>query len=251
MKIIIKDKLIIKHIYFGNPSIYKAFSLSSYFFSNKFSKNVGFEREVFYSKSINLKDPLDTVFNNFKSNTRNEIRKAERIGVKASIEKDVKKFVRFFNCFAESKNRRKTNLNYLAQFGEELVITKTYIKDNSPISMHAYIINKDKKTCILFMSASIFRNLNKEQQKIVGYANRLLHYKDIEYFKNCQLEVYDLGGYKINAKENSEQFYINRFKDQFGGVLIEYSNYTSSFLILSLKFYKIIRKYYNLLNVFK
>jgi lipid II:glycine glycyltransferase (peptidoglycan interpeptide bridge formation enzyme) len=235
MRLKITYNYFFKDIFFANPLLLDAVTFARFYFCNLRTPKIGFVSTIFYSKIIDLTNPLEKIYTNFRRNTRQEIALAEKMNMKFSIENDLIKFVSFYNSFAETKNRKKTSFKYLSQLGDNLIITKSYINDYQPLTMHVYILNNESKMCILWMSASLFRNSEKENQKMIGYANRFLHFKDIEYFKNSYYQIYDLGGYAVDADEGSEQYGINYFKDQFGGQLVQYSNYTSSILVFILK----------------
>ena len=54
---------------------------------------------------------------------------------------------------------------------------------------------------------------------MVGWANRYLHYKDLEWLTNSGYSFYDWSGVCVNRA--SPQYTIGQFKLSFGGVLTE------------------------------
>ena len=93
---------------------------------------------------------------------------------------------------------------------------------------HSYIINDSKETVILYSSVSDFRNIDNEQRKIIGYANRYLTYRDMIYFKEKGYKYYDLGCIGFEEQYNNQDpsiWPIVKFKRGFGGEIVKYYQY--------------------------
>ena len=91
--------------------------------------------------------------------------------------------------------------------------------------MHAYLLDDTLKRVRLLHSASLFRNEKDNQLKaITGRANRLLHFNDMCFFKQHGFQIYDMGGYAHGTSDEALKR-INQFKDSFGGILIQESDY--------------------------
>ncbi|MNI71773.1 hypothetical protein D3C73_1276650 [compost metagenome] len=105
-----------------------------------------------------------------------------------------------------------------------MLITKaTY--DNVDIVMHSYVIDKHSKRARLLHSSSLFRNEDGTNiRAIIGRANRLLHFADIQYFKEMGFVTYDLGGYATDIQDQALAN-INQFKSSFGGQLKKENDY--------------------------
>lgn len=62
-----------------------------------------------------------------------------------------------------------------------------------------------------------------QSNSFFGRAHRTLHWKDLIYFKENGVPVYDLGGW-YHGKDDEALLHINQFKEQFGGEKVkEYS----------------------------
>lgn len=87
---------------------------------------------------------------------------------------------------------------------------------------HVHAVTQEKAT--LLYSASQFRQLDvNEARAVIGRANRLLHWRDMLFFKAEGKSVYDFGGWYVGT-ENVELLRINRFKEGFGGVRTDQFN---------------------------
>ena len=85
---------------------------------------------------------------------------------------------------------------------------------------HTYIL--DEKRVRLYQSASQFRTDESITTKVIGFANRYLHYEDMLFFKRIGKEQYDWGG--AGRTEDVES--ITKFKESFGGTPCVFYNGT-------------------------
>jgi lipid II:glycine glycyltransferase (peptidoglycan interpeptide bridge formation enzyme) len=178
-----------------------------------------FIKSDFYTKIIDISKPTEEIFGNFRSTTRNEIKKGERLGMQFSLCKNLDKFREFYNKFAEAKNLKYLNKDSLEIYKNYLLIT-TISLNGETLVMHAYLLDEDDKRVRLLYSANLFRKEDdKNKRKLIGIANRTLHFYDIKYFKELGFKHYDLGGYAFKTTDPVLKK-INYFKDSFGGELV-------------------------------
>ncbi len=186
----------------------------------------GFKRERCFTKVIDLTRKAEEIFRDFKKNTRYEINRARKDGITFVIEKNMQQFVDFYNKFAESKNITQLNISYIKSYEKHLIITKA-IENMVDLVMHTYLTDSQEKRVRLLNSASLFRyETDTDKKQLIGTANRLLHYSDMLFFKERGFKIYDLGGYDYQP-QNERFIATNKFKDAFGGYLVEESIYTS------------------------
>ena len=164
---------------------------------------------------IDLTQELDTILANMKSNTRNEVRRAEKEGCVCEFTEEGSIFIPFYNDFAKEKGL-DDNLTFqgLSQYGNICIgIVK---HNNIVLSMHATAFDMDFKKAILLYSCSprLEEGIDK---KMIGWGNRLLHFKEFEYFKQLGMLEYDWNGVCLDP-EQIEKYNIGLFKQAFGGV---------------------------------
>ena len=106
--------------------------------------------------------------------------------------------------------------------------------------MHSYIFDKEKKIIRLLHSASFYETDDKKIRNLIGMANRFLHFKDMQYFKEEGFETYDFGGYAYDTPDKHLQN-INKFKSSFNGISTLQSNYYTYLLYVALKFRSLIK----------
>jgi len=160
---------------------------------------------------------MDTILKSMKSNTRNEIRRAIKEGCEFNIVNDVDNFISFYNDFCASKNLNDyTSRNSISKY-KNVLITSASLK-GEVLAMHANVFDSEHGVAFLMFSCSKRLDCNVDK-KLIGWANRFLHFKDLEYLKQNGCLHYDWSGVCIDP--NDERYTIGQFKLAFGGKLIE------------------------------
>lgn len=170
-----------------------------------------------HSCLTDLTQGMDDIMAAMKSNTRNEIRRAIKEGCVFEIVEDVREFIPFYNAFCASKGFPDyTNEARLKKF-QHILITKAMHGDQV-LAMHVNQLDESSRTALLILSGS--QRLDGEvDKKLIGWGNRFLHYKELEYLKSLGYAAYDWSG--ICLDPNDARYSIGQFKLAFGGKLIE------------------------------
>lgn len=191
-----------------------------------------FKKHKSLTSKIDLSKTEEELLAQMKSNYRNEVRKAEPQGISFTISTDVEKFVRDYNDFAEQREGlSKININSVNKY-PDIIITNAEYQGNCIVS-HVTYVDRDEKTAVLLYSTSV--RLNTEiDKKIVGYANKYLHYKDFCYLKSNGYLVYDFAGVTLDPND-TERYGIGLFKKGFGGELVEELTLYSPIMYLLMK----------------
>ncbi|HOW08747.1 MAG TPA: hypothetical protein PLX08_02990 [Bacteroidales bacterium] len=219
-------------IYFADRPSLKHGLFNSYIQSFSKIEIKGFKRNPFYTKLIDLSNP--NLLESFNKETQYEIRKSQNDGILCKVSDDLSEFTLFYNEFAKEKNMSKQiSSTELKKYGEAFILRNAYSTNGTLLVSHSYIADWSiKRVRILTSSSKIHNNnLDRADRKLIGRANRLLHYEDMIFFRNLGYLIYDFGGYAYETQDQSLQG-INRFKDHFGGELVEESNYESYLLYL-------------------
>lgn len=169
------------------------------------------------SCSTDLTLPMDEILALMKSNTRNEIRRAEREGCEFALVNSFAEFVPYYNGFCKDKGLNDYTSEARMGKYEKVLMTKV-VHSGEVLAMHANILDEKSKTALLLYSCS--RRLSENvDRKLIGWGNRYLHFKDLEYLKSAGYERYDWSG--VCTDPNDPRFSIGQFKLSFGGVLID------------------------------
>jgi len=170
-----------------------------------------------HSCLTDLSLPMDDIMAAMKSNTRNEIRRAIKEGCAFAVVKDVHEFVPFYNAFCASKGFPDyTDAARLKKF-RHILITKA-MQGDQVLAMHVNQLDSESHTALLILSGSQRLDAGVDK-KLIGWGNRFLHYKELEYLKDKGYTTYDWSG--ICLDPNDEKYSIGQFKLGFGGKLIE------------------------------
>ncbi len=185
----------------------------------------GFRREPFSTLVVQLDADEEGLLAACKRNTRYEVQRAAREGAIAAAETDWSRFVKFYNVFAERKGL--VALDGARPAYKEVITVRKVTHGGVELVMHSYLVDRGIGRARLLHSASLLHGLTESAARAtVGRANRFLHYEDMLYFKRLGLQTYDFGGYAHDAI-GGDLVTINRFKQGFGGRLLEETNYTS------------------------
>jgi hypothetical protein len=156
--------------------------------------------------------------------TRYEIRRAEKETISAEFTAApdgewMESFIDFYDRFADGKHIPRVNRPRLEALNRRgfLNLSRARREDETMLVYHAYIRMGNRAR--LFHSGSLFRAMDKPMAALVGRANRLLHWADVERCREDGLEIYDLGGWYAGGTD-PEMLAINRFKENFGGRVV-------------------------------
>lgn len=175
--------------------------------------------------------PLEEIRKGFAKNTSYEIRRAEKEHVSFKCFKGDEISDELLHGLADTsfkmyaskglEGEKNEGVLKAASSSGGLMITVAYHESEViPLVYHAYLF--DEKQTRLWQSCSLFRE-NKTEANLIGYANRGLHWYDINAFKEIVgSEFMDWGGISSSTNPNG----IDRFKLSFGGMVKTYYNST-------------------------
>jgi hypothetical protein len=200
-------------------------------------------KHISYTLENDLSRSEEEILKSFKPNTRNEIRKTEKLNHIFGINKiTMEEYIEFFNSFAKVKRLPLENKKRLNSYDKEnIIFTSAHdLLTFELLVVHVYLADGERAR--LLHSASQIHNMEDDKKrKKVGYFNRRLHWEDMLYFKNLGYSVYDWGGYS-HKYDDKVSIGINNFKKSFGGVEREVINYNSCLYDFILFLAKIARK---------
>jgi hypothetical protein len=181
----------------------------------------------FYTILLDLRQNSDVLLANIKKGTRYEIRRAamsDGLIYETWNGKEPRvfnEFCEYYDHFAAQKAQPKQNRVWLSLLAnaDALIISRIRELTGEILVWHAYHRSPDRVT--LLYSASVFRdNPDSFYRNRVGRANRFHHWQDMLLFKNQEVSKYDFGGW-YEGKEDLQRLSINKFKEEFGGVIVK------------------------------
>lgn len=163
------------------------------------------DETVLFSKlSKNYKYEINKVINDYKL-THDTIININK--------EDMLKFQFEYNSFCRLKGIKNTfNKRLITELSEKnlLLLTRASL-DGKNLAQHLYVVYEGQAR--LLYSVSNFRQSNEE--KLIGKANKWLHWEDMIYLKHNNFHELDWGG--VSSKELNDG--IDIFKKRFGGTL--------------------------------
>jgi hypothetical protein len=186
----------------------------------------GLVRKVFHTLLIDLTQDEAALSAGMHGTTRTQIRQAEKLGIVCGPS-TAEVFLPFFNDFSKEKGIAGTTAAKLASFGSGLRVTEARLGDLL-LAMHVWLLDPEASRLRLIHSAT-GRFGDPEHQNASSRGNRLLHWYEMTAFKAEGVRTYDWGGYAQGTDDTAKQG-INKFKDGFGGTVVEESHYYPPYL---------------------
>lgn len=183
-----------------------------------------------FTIEIDLTRPVAALLADMKRKTRSQIHHASREGFGVHLwrypdDSTLESFREFYNRVTRLKKLSATSiarLNALQKMGLLAVSNATSPSSGEPLVWHCYECVGNRVRC--WYSASNFRSApTSRKRNEAGRANRYLHFKDLEAFKSAGFAIYDFGGW-YPGKEDYTLLCVNRFKETFGGKLVQHSH---------------------------
>lgn len=178
---------------------------------------------------IDLSKTIEELWNALDKDARWGVNKAKKEGLTVQEAKE-ENWLDFYPIYADTCKRGVIPPLSL----EEIKKSKLFVcKKDKNIIAGAAIKQKEEKI-ELFLNASLPEFLRFQP-------NNLLYWSMIEYGKNNNFKIFDLGGYQLKAKSGNKLYEVNRFKERWGGKIITYYVYSKNPLYIIGR--KIIRNF--------
>jgi len=202
----------------------------------------GYKKVSNYTILINLDKSKEELWKQLeKKSVRWGAKVAERNNLlfeETNDEKEIKKFYTIYKKVAEEGGFTSEKEEFLLNFYK---IGKIFLikKNRWILGGGGIIINKDYT--ILSFTAT-----NHKGKKL--HAITFLYWNLIKISKEIGKKYFDLGGYDMEAHPGEKTYNINKFKERFGGTIIEQPIYSTNwkypFFRKLMKKFKIIKKFY-------
>ena len=208
-------------VWFDPEPRFKLWPLTIYYQSPASSPRFGLVRRSFHTLLTPLTGDAESLLAKMNGSTRNQVRQVEKLSVVGAWV-DTDTFLAFFNTFAAEKGIQGSSWQKLTSFGDSLKLSAVYFEER-PLAMHATVVDRKLARARSLLSSSA-RFLDSEDRKLIGKANRWLHWWDMKMLQTEGLSVYDWGGYAKDTDDPAKKG-INEFKEGFGGTPYEESHY--------------------------
>lgn len=203
----------------------------------------GFTRSESTTLVIDLTKDLEVIWKNMHVNVRNKINRAMRQNVIIKRNQNYDDFDKIQQSFREKKGigdaesieiLKKYGTLFVAEIEGEVLGGVIYLED----------INNIRG----WYAATKRLEADKEKQKVISEANRLVEWEAIKYAKAKGIKVYDEGGYYTGKEEDPQRERINVNKRTLGGELVTRYIYEKDYSIrykIAKNIYKLKKKVFN------
>lgn len=176
----------------------------------------------FHTVLLDMRPNEEEIFNGFRSTVRQNIRKAEKLGMVADFNQDLVGFLTFYNDFAKSKGIYPIPESFATELKQNFKVC--WVRFEGEI-MSAGLSLYDENLGIAYDFLAGSRRLDERfDRNIVGLAGKLMKKEEIIHFKRMGIQTYDFGGYAWETKDKSLMG-INEYKLSFGGEVALLSNF--------------------------
>lgn len=190
----------------------------------------GFNRETTSTLVLNVADGLDAVWDGMDGDCRKKIRRAEKEGFNIHVNSDYEEYVQMHRDFWKSKKLPLYDTRVLEQTEDFIRRYGTlFTAELNGRLLCGYMAIHDDEYMRGLQAASRRLETDEYLKKMIGFGNRLLVWKAIEYADSKGILQFDLGGYYTGEAPNPELEGINRFKRGFGGQLRERHSYSKDY----------------------
>lgn len=184
-------------------------------------------KQLFHTLTVDILQTQENILSQCTPNCRNEIRKGSKIGLDFYAGPAKKTDGDFIHHFLNTKKLGGFNRKYL---GDQHVVICIASLHGVRLATHLYVVPSHTSRVRLVYSAvadpvCITTQAEVSPQRLIGIANRFLHFSAMLHFKERGLKVYDFGGIGLDESDPKIKG-INEFKRSFGGSLITEYNYT-------------------------
>lgn len=184
----------------------------------------------FYTITVDLSQAENVLFSRLEKDTRYEIRRGREKdnivseGPSETLNLLLEEFYNVYEKFSIQKGLEPVNKKLLSLLSESRSLFISWAQSQSGEKLVYHLYLRCGTRVRLLYSVSLFRDSqNSAHRNLIGRANRALHWNDIQRFKNDGVSVYDFGGW-YHGKTDKEKLRINKFKEEFGGVIVKNYN---------------------------
>ena len=182
-----------------------------------------FLRRPFAAAQIDLGREAEAIQADMQKNVRYKIRRADKDGLQWEVGVNPQDFVSFHEAFAHKKGIEAVDLSRIKSFGSAIILSRVTL-DGKVLIQHAHLVDEGESRARMLYSSSA--RFDIADAALVGRANCWCHWKEMMYFRDLGLRIYDLGGIAMNTKDPALGG-INEFKLGFGGQVVREDHWLS------------------------
>lgn len=196
-----------KWIWFSDPYDVKGCAMVNFFSYNNIDKE-GFSKKDGLTTVIDLDKSLEDIWSNIRKKfTRRLINQGEKKGIIVKQDNNFKDFEKIYKDFRSKKKLTSDRFSLLKQgtlfsayYQGKLIAGHIFVADNTFVRSWV-------------AASSHMEQATGKDKRLIGWANRMLIWEAIKYYKNKGLKLFDMGGIDLNKEDSL----LTEFKESFGG----------------------------------
>lgn len=179
------------------------------FFSYEKVYAPSFKRKEGVTTCINLKNAEEDIFGGMRKKfVRKQITRGEERGI--TVRKGAyKEFLPIYKSFRKEKKLTASDVQKASRVGDIFVAER----EGKILSAGLFISSGEFTRAHVLASVRLSK---KEDREMIGYANRILIWEAIKFYKKEGVISFDLGGIDIKSTKK-EDVSLREFKEAFGG----------------------------------
>lgn len=196
---------------------------------NQRSKPISSHRWLYhYTIIFDLTQSSKQLLSQMNRTTAKEIRRAqEKDNFRCSIttsptDNEIDNFLTFYSMNSQNKDHSTIDAERLHILNRSnlLGLSKVQLVDGTILVWRCNICHAFQGRVRGMYGASNHQSVDQQSiRNLIGRANRLLHYKEMLFFKENKYLIYDFGGWYAGM-EDAKRLQINKFKEGFGGRIV-------------------------------
>lgn len=204
-------------------------------------EDAGFYRVVNHTILINLTRPEEELYKNLeKKSARWGVNFAKKQGLVflPAQERDLEKFYKLYVKTARDGGFTSENKKFLELTRETNISRLFVIKKGEDLIAGGLILLDTVNSYAILNLTSSTKEGNQSQAMPFLYWNLML------FAKSSGLKYLDFGGYDLESKPGDKTYHINKFKERFGGEVVEQPIYSTSRRYLTgRKVYALVKRF--------
>ena len=216
----------IKRVYFSDgPCEVDDCDAVHFLYCRREAEAQGYDRRARLTAITDLNQDLESIWRQLDRNCRKEIRQAERLAMKPTVNQHYDEFCKINRDLAKRKGFGSAfgfaapDANAIREHGTLFTVEW----GNEVLGGHVYL--EDSGHILAWLSASKRLESDTPKANLIGRANRLLHWEAIKYAKQKGIGEFNWGGLWPLEESDRQKQNLNRYKLSFGGKVVTTYSY--------------------------
>jgi hypothetical protein len=179
-------------------------------------ERTAFRRRASPTLLIDLNRPEDALWEDLHPKScRAKVRRAETLGLRVRVNEEPEEATRLVDDYIARVGYRRalTARDWRRVLGHSDVFT---IEADGVVCAAHVFLSDTRRVRMLFSATA--RRTGRDHDRLVGLANRYLHWREIQHYRAQGVQLYDFGGVELDPAR--PLYSVTQFKLSFGGEVV-------------------------------